>query len=32
MGVQSRNPVMRNIALILVGISAALTVVMIMNR
>ena len=32
MGVQSRNPVMRNIALILVGISVALTVVMIMNR
>ncbi len=32
MGVQSRNPVMRNIALILVGISVALTAVMIMNR
>jgi hypothetical protein len=32
MGTQSRNPVMRNTALILVGISVALTVVMIMNR
>lgn len=32
MGVLSRNPVMRNTALILVGISIALTVVMIMNR
>ena len=32
MGVQSRNPVMRNTALILIGISVALTVVMVMNR
>lgn len=32
MGVQSRNPVMRNTALILVGISIALTVIMILNR
>jgi CDP-4-dehydro-6-deoxyglucose reductase len=32
MGTQSRNPVMRNTSLILVGISIALTVVMIMNR
>jgi hypothetical protein len=32
MGVQSRNPVLRNTALILVGISVALTAVMIINR
>jgi len=32
MGVQSRNPVMRNTALVLVGISVALTAVMILNR
>jgi NAD(P)H-flavin reductase len=32
MAIQSRNPVMRNTALILVGISIALTAVMIMNR
>ena len=32
MGVQSRNPVMRNTALVLVGISIVLTVMMMMNR
>ncbi len=32
MGVQSRNPVMRTVALILVGFSITITAVMIMNR
>ena len=32
MGVQSRNPIMRNTAWILVGISIVLTIVMIINR
>ena len=32
LGVRSRNPVVRNVALILVGISIALTVLMIMGR
>ena len=32
MGVQSRNPIMRNTALILVAVSVILTMIMIMNR
>jgi ferredoxin-NADP reductase/ferredoxin len=32
MGVQSRNPVMRNTALILVAVSVVLTIIMVLNR
>jgi CDP-4-dehydro-6-deoxyglucose reductase len=32
MGVQSRNPMMRNTALILVAVSVALTIIMVLNR